>query len=35
MTFTKDPKTKDPVLSVWEAMNLLTKVDKFVDIPEI
>jgi hypothetical protein len=27
--------TKDPVLTVWEAMNLLTEVDKLSDIPEI
>jgi hypothetical protein len=27
--------TKDPVLIVWEAMNLLTEVDRLSELPEI
>jgi hypothetical protein len=28
-------RTKDPVLIVWEAMNLLTEVDRLAELPEI
>ena len=27
--------TEDPVLIVWEAMNLLTEVDRLSELPEI